>query len=296
VIFAAYEATIKRYDSFSLENSPYFLAFCAGPYVVSALMVLIYYLVRQTKLETRAQLLILCSGASLIAVLSVINTSHAAYPIPSKTVSDRQLAASPEQANPQPQHSPTIWDPAIISLYTDLRVHNEAYVAAVSHLDVGAEPLYLPGSFRDASTIQKVLEQLDARLAVADQFSSLDPILARMPGYVAAIDAGEADKRAFMASFMPAAEQNAAKRKVASAYEHDWLRATIALYQFMLANQAAYTISPDGKSGRFRSHASSVEFDQRLRKAQQLKQQFLNAHYAYLAGQSAARAQAGMPD
>jgi hypothetical protein len=299
VIFAAYEATMKRFGSVSLEHSAYFLGSCAGPYLFSAIIVLAFYKITDKKAADSTKLLAAFCAASLFAVVSLLNTNYSVRSMPTKTdvASDTlALAPSPKKIQAVPSRAATPWDPAIISLYTDLQANNEAYVTAVSHLDVTSQTLYLPDSFRDAATIQKVLDQLHDRLSVADQFSSLAPVLAKMPDYIAAINASESDKRAFLATFMPAVQQSVAKRNVASAYEHDWLRTTIALYQFMLANQGAYTISADGRTGMFRSHATGADFDQRLRKSQQLKQQFLQANGAYLASQSAARAQMGMPD
>jgi hypothetical protein len=189
-----------------------------------------------------------------------------------------------------------VWDPAIIAVYSELKANNEAYVAAVGQLDLTAQPLYLPDSFRDAATIQKILGQLHERLAVADQFASLDPIVAKTPGYVAAVRASENEKRQFLAGFMPTLQQSVDNRKRASALEHEWLRASIALYEFMLANQDGYSISADGKKGTFLKAEVSKQFQSKMQEVQSLKRQFLEANGAYLRSQSAARAQAGMTE
>ncbi|HME11949.1 MAG TPA: hypothetical protein VKF79_03745 [Candidatus Acidoferrum sp.] len=298
VAFAAYLSTARRYGSVSLENSAYFLGACAGPYAVSAIIILVFYLITRRKAHNSTKLIAAFFAASFFAFVSLIAPTPAAKPA-AHNVAAPQLAPLAAILKPQiqtPPHTPTIWDPAIISLYSDLKANNEAYVAAVSHLDVTAEPLYLPESFRGAPTIQKILAQLQDRLAVADQFSSLDPILAKMPQYVAAINASDSDKQQFLATFMPSVQQSVADRKTASAYEHNWLLATTALYQFMLANQSAYAISADGKKGAFLRQDASSQFTARMATAQRLKQQFLQAQRAYLATQSAARTQMGMSD
>jgi hypothetical protein len=299
VIFAAYQATARQYGAVSLERSAFLLGACAGPYLVSAFILFVYSLIARKKIPASTKFLATFCGASLFAVLSLLHTSRAAGPnsSPARMAhAKHQPVSSSQNPKPQPVRAPTVWDPAIVSLYSDLKVNNEAYVAAVSQLDLTAEPLYLPDSFRDSSTIQKMLVQLQDRLAVADKFSSLDSIVAKMPQYVAAINASDADKRQFLATFMPTIQQSVANRTAASAYEHDWLRTSVGLYQFMLANQSAYTISSDGKTGTFRNRAIGADFDQRLRKAQELKQKFLQAQRAYLTGQSDARAQFGMPE
>lgn len=295
VAFVAYLSTARRYGSVSLENSAYFLGACVAPYVISGIIILVFYLFTRRKAHNSTKLIAAFFGASFFAFASLIAPAPAAKSA-AHNVAAPQLATLPAKPKPQAPHTPTLWDPAIISLYSDLKANNEAYVAAVSHLDVTAEPFYLPESFRDAPTIQKILAQLQDRLAVADQFSSLDPILAKMPQYVAAINASESESQQFLATFMPTVRQSVADRRTASAYEHNWLLATTALYQFMLANQSAYTISADGKKGTFLRQDVSSQFTARMATAQRLKQQFLQAQRAYLATQSAARAQMGMPD
>jgi hypothetical protein len=298
VIFAAYQGTSRKFGFVSLEHSGYFIGACVGPYLVSAIIVLIYRLIRGRKVNNTTNLFALFCGASFFAVLSLLNSAHATTPMPvaDATFAPQTFGQPLGKPNAQPLRAPTIWDPAVISLYTDLKSANDTYVAAVSRLDVTAQSLYMPDSFRDTPAIQKILAQLHDRMAVADQFSSLDPILAKMPSYVAAIDASETDKREFLANFMPTARRSIADRNTASAYEHDWLRASIALYQFMLAKQGAYAISSDGAKGTFYRPDVSSQFQNKIQNVQRLKQRFLQANQAYLANQSAARAQLGMAE
>jgi hypothetical protein len=297
VIFAAYQGASRKFGSVSLEHFGYFIGACVGPYLVSAIIVLIYRLIRRRPVNNTVDLLALFCGASFFAVLSLLNSARATAPLPvAGAAFAPQTLRQPFEKPNAPLRAPTIWDPAVISLYTDLKSANDTYVAAVSRLDLTAQSLYLPDSFRDAPAMQKILAQLHDRMAVADQFSSLDPILAKMPSYVAAINASETDKRQFLANFMPTARRSVADRNTASAYEHDWLRASIALYQFMLANQGAYAISSDGAKGAFYRPEVSSQFQTKMRNVQRLKQRFLQANQAYLANQSAARAQLGMAE
>ena len=74
---------------------------------------------------------------------------------------------------------------------------------------------------------------------------------------------------------MPGLRKSVAYRTAASGYERDWLNASIALYEFMLANQSLQ-ISPDGKSSDLSQSPRLVKaFSQRLKTIYELKQRFL---------------------
>jgi hypothetical protein len=292
-IFAAYAATLHRNGFLALQDSGYFIGACVGPFVISAMLVFAFYFIRREAVHYSAKLLPISLGASLFALLTLLNAGGPARPVP-----DPALAAAPgrlaQKMIPRPAHTATIWDPAIIALYTDLKNSNDAYVAEVSRNDQAAQTLYRPESFRDAAAIQQALAHLHVRLAIAEKYSSVEPLVAKMDGYVAAVSAGDDEKREFLAGFMPGLRESVAYRTAASGYERDWLNASIALYEFMLAYRAAYTISADGQSATFRSAAPLKTFQQRLQKTYELKQRFLQANGAYLASQSALRLQAGM--
>jgi len=105
-----------------------------------------------------------------------------------------------------------------------LRSFNDGYVSEVSQLDSAALPLYTPDSFRDAAVIQQMLTQLRNRLAVAEKYSSVQPILDKMKDYVAAVNASEEEKREFLEGFKSTAPKGLGPRDVAGAREREWLR------------------------------------------------------------------------
>jgi hypothetical protein len=179
-------------------------------------------------------------------------------------------------------------------MYSDLKNSNDAYIAEVSRLDATAHPWLTPESFRSAASVQMTLTELHARLAVAEEFASPEPMLSKMKDYVAAINASDDDKREFLAGFMPGLEQSVAHRTAASGYERDWLNACIAAYEFMLKNSAAYSIAADGQSATFRNATALQTFKARMQKAYELKAKFLQENGAYLASQAAARQKVGM--
>jgi hypothetical protein len=265
-----------------------------GPYIVSTSIVLAYFALTRKKAHDSTKLLAAFSGASLFAILSLA-TALSTPPPPS--VADPELAQHVASVLQHPDRKPvgpaSVWDPVMVSVFGDLKSFNDQYLSEVSRLDSSAEPLYTPESFRDTSTIQQHIAQLHDRLAVAARFSDIAPILAKVNDNVATVSASETDKREFLAGFLSSARQGIAVRKAASDAERQWLQASLDLYQFMLANQAAYSVSADGH-GDFRNAKIGDAFKQRLQKVYALRQQFMQAHSAFLAGQNAARAQLGM--
>ena len=290
---AAYAATMHKFGFLSWQDAGYFIGACTGPFLAAALIVFAYYSLRHRTVPFVTKLLPISCGASLFALLTLLGASGSPRSLPDPAlVSPSKISTS--KVIPRTPHVATPWDPAIISLYTDLKNSNDAYVAEVSRLDATAHPWLTPESFRSAASMQTILTELHARLAVAEKFTSPEPMLSKMKGYVAAINASDDDKREFLAGFMPGIEQSVAHRTAASGYERDWLNACIAAYEFMLKNSAAYTIDADGHSATFRNAAALQTFKARMQRAYELKAKFLQENGAYLASQSAAREKAGM--
>ncbi len=292
---AAYAVTSRKFGFVSLQDSGYFIGACLGPFLASAIVVFAFYFFRRKQVHYSTKLLSISYGASFFALLALLASGHI-----SPSVADPALAVPSDVPAPikklRPEHVATIWDPAMIALYTDLRASNDAYVAEVSRLDMAEQTLYAPLSFSDAATMQRRLTELHTRLAIAEKYSSLAPMVAKMDGYVAAVNASDDEKRRFLARFMPGLQKSVAYRTAASGYERDWLNASISAYQFMLANQSSYKVSPDGKSGLFNRPELAKAFNQRLKTIYELKQRFLMANGAYLASQRAAREQVGMEE
>jgi hypothetical protein len=299
VVFSAYLNATRVKGVSSLEHFAFFIGACVGPYAVSAAIVLLYYLISRRKAQNSTKLIAAFLGASCFAFLAILAPARTHSPAAQLAVHPdwgRHLADLAKDPKTASLRTATVWDPAFIALLADLKSFNADYLAAVGQLDLTAQPLYTPESFRDAATMQQRIVQLRDRLAVAEKFSSLDPIVAKMPGYVAAVNASDHDKRQFLVGFSSGVQQGLAIRNTAGGYEREWLSYSIALYEFMLANQTAYAVAPDGKTCTFHSPAVAAEFDRRLKKIAQLKQQFLQANREYLRAQNAVREQLGLPE
>jgi hypothetical protein len=289
-LFAAYVATVQKYGFFALSDSGFFIGAALGPYIVSAIVVLLYYLIRRKNPQYSAKLLAISCGASFFALLSL--SQHPGGPrARPESAEKRHIAELTGNSKPRANRPASVWDAPMLSLLADLRSFNDGYVSEVSQLDSAALPLYTPDSFRDAAVIQQMLTQLRSRLAVAEKYSSVQPILDKMKDYVAAVNASEEEKREFLEGFKSTAPKGLGPRDVAGAREREWLRTSMDLYTLMLSKQGAYAI--DGRKIEFHQRGLAEQFNQRMAKAQVSRQQFLQAQGAFNDAQQAARAQLG---
>ena len=169
------------------------------------------------------------------------------------------------------------WSAANRSLMKDLISRNQQYVSEISKLDETSTPLYTPQSFRDAATVQQMIDQLRTRLAVAEEYVDLEPVLSRMNGYVAAINASDQEKQEFLKSFASTVPATRAAHKVLTDKEQAWLQASLDLYQFALSKTSAYVY----RNGTllFQQRKDSDLFGQKLHKAQMLNAEFLKAYW-----------------
>jgi hypothetical protein len=291
VLFAARAATVRKFGIISLEHAGYFLGAGLGPYVVAAILVFAYFWLARQSPHYSSKLLAISCGASLFAVLLLARTMQA--PVARLMRAPKQaLVSAPTTPKVLPTRTPTVWDPAIRSTFTDIQSFNDQYLAEISKLDSSALPLYTPESFRDAATVQQMLTQLHARLAVAEKFSNPDGSTEKLKDYVAAVNASDADKQKFLAGFAPPMDKCLQLRKLAAARERDWLLASIDLYEFAQTNQSSYVYS--NRKVLFTRKDLPARFGQRLQKAARLRNEFLQAQQKFLRGQSFLLAQEGL--
>lgn len=285
---------IMRTDGFlSLANSAHFLGKCAGSIILGAILVFLYYKIRHKKARSSVQLLVIFTVSSLLTLLTLAAPVRhlVAGPDPAMMHHFGDLLKSSNGSTPASAEQ-TIWDPAARSWYRDLLSYNKQYVSEVSKLDETAKPLYTVESFRDAATVQAMIDQLRARLAVADKYADWEPVFAKMKQYVAAVDASEEDKRKFMVGFESGVPKALAARKSIADKEHAWLHVSLDLYQFTLSKNGTYAV----RNGNlvFKKPGDSDTFNQKLAKARTLQTEFLRAYWEVRHTQEAALAQMGL--
>jgi hypothetical protein len=290
VVLAAIAVTIRKFGYFSWGASPTFIGACAAPYAVSAVILLAFYFISRQKVLASTKLLVAFSGATIFALVALFGSANPARPSPHPIATSD---ARPGAATTVHPHAPTVWDPALAAVYTDLKSRNDAYLAEISQLDLTARPLYVADSFRDNKEIRQILAQLDDRNAVGQKYSSWDSVIAKAPEYVSVANASEQDKRKFLAAFTPAIQRIVDERNSVSHIEREWLLSTVDLYRFMLSHQGTYTISADGRQGNFLQPGLADQFNAKLRRAATLKQQFVQASRAFQTKLGGVREQLG---
>jgi hypothetical protein len=275
------------------ENSAYLLGRCVGSLFFGALFVAGYCKIRGKKLRGPIQALLVLTLSSLFTLLTL-----AIPPRPRLVGLDRARVSSDVLRNHNAPSAPPVnhtkWDPAARSLMKDVQARNQQYVSEISTLDETAKPLYTSESFHDSATIQQMIEQLHARLSVADKYTDWQPIFSKMKDYVAAVDANQEEKRKFMAGFDASLPKTLTMCKTISDKEHAWLQATLDLYQFALLKEGAYVWRPDNLV--FKSHGDSDLFRQKFIKARTLNAEFLKAYWQVRQAQEAMMAQLGLQD
>jgi len=279
VAFAAYAAMLKMYGVASLVNSGFAIGSFLGPYVVSAIGVFAYHWIRKKRPHYSSKLLAISCGASLFAILSLSNSLQALRTGVDLRAARNAAGSARDSVAPASRSVPaTKWDTAIRAYFNDLRSFDEHYVSEVGQSENSSLPVYTPESFRDAATIQQILSQLHARMAVAEKFNSVEPLLNKIQASVQSVDASEAEKKEFLGSFESSARKNLASRKIVKDIERDWLNASIGLYEFTLSKQGAYSLR-DGNL-IFKSNGAAVEFNRKLQNARRLQAEFYQAYRA----------------
>lgn len=289
-----YFAMVHSAGALTLANSGYFLGRCAGALLVGALIVLAYRKIRGVTLRGPVQALIVLTLASLVTLgtLAIPARTHMAG-IDEATI--RRYSDEANNGRNLPKMPPAVatkWDPAGRALLKDIAARNQQYVSEISALDETAKPLYTPESFRDAATIQQMIDQLHARAAVADKYTDWQPVFSKMKDYVATVEASEDEKRKFLTGYEATLPKTLAACKAISDKEHAWLQASLDLYQFTLSKDGAYVWHNDNLA--FAKHADSNTFRQKFLKARLLNTEFLKAYWQVRQAEEAMMAQLGL--
>jgi hypothetical protein len=288
-----YFAMVRSEGELTLGNSGHLLLRCVGALVAGGAAVFLFCKIRDLKLRGPVQALVILTLSSLVT-LAIPSSQPRLKGIDEATVRRYKDDAKSQNAANAPAVPPTKWDAATRSLLKDVQARNEQYVAEISGLDETSKPLYTPESFRDASTIQAMIEQLHTRLAVADKYSDWQPVFARMKEYVAEVDASDDEKRKFLAEYEATLPSTLAACKAISTKEHSWLQATMDLYQFALTKEGTYTWQSDQLA--FKSRADSAAFRQKFLKARTRNTEFLQAYWQVRQAEDAMMAQMGLQE
>ena len=277
--FLQYKQMLHIAGEVSLANSAYFLGRCFGSFLLAATLVFLFDKIRRRNRSTPTRLLAISTVACVMSVLALASESP-----------ERHIVGSIRQAikNPEQPHLDK-WGVAVRPFFTELVSRNRQYLDEVSKLDAALQPLYSPASFADAASVQSMLDALAQRLAVADEYADVQPVVAKMPGYVATVDASDKEKQEFLAGFNESIAKGLSGKNSVSALEHNWSASAIDLYKFALAHPYSYNFG----NILFKSSADAVAFNNKLNKSRDLYAQFLRAYQTSRRAQDTLLAQMG---
>jgi hypothetical protein len=269
-----------------LANPAYFRGEWIGIFIWAVLILIIFAVIRQKRVRSSAKFLAVAGPGLLLGLMILAKPPRHLQPDPNRIQSLTQVIKNPSTGNANK------WDLALRPFYAELISRNREYVDDVSKLDNDLQPLYSPASFRDAQSIQAILNALDQRLAIADKYADIQPVFSKVPGYVAQVNATEREKREFLAGFNDTAPKNLTAKNSVSSLEHKWVASAIDLYKFSLAHQGSYTYNSGNVT--FRHSVNFAVFKVKMNSSRENYSHFLRAYSATRHSQDAFLAQAGL--
>ena len=269
-----------------LASPPYFSGEWMSTYFWAVVILIIFAVIHKKRVRSSVKFLAIVGPGFLLGLMSLSKPTPHLKPDPARIQSLTQVIKNPSTANLDK------WDLALRPFYTEVISRNRQYIDDVSKLDNDLQPLYSPASFRDAQSIQAMLNALDQRLAIADKYADIQPVFAKVPGYVAQVDATDREKREFLAGFNDTAPKNLTAKNSVSSLEHKWVFSAIDLYKFSLAHQGSYSYNPGNVT--FKDSVNFAVFKEKLYKSRENYSQFLKAYSATRRAQDAFLAQAGL--
>jgi len=185
-----------------------------------------------------------------------------------------------EAAGAQPRSKDANWwDGPTRDFFKDILEMNQKYAAEVSALDNSAiKDLYSPESYVSVAHMQKVVDQVQAALAVDEKYISIEPIVKKLEDRVAAVNISESQKKQFMEGLKGSMDRHRAPRREVIRTEKVWMNGTIGLYEFMTEHKSEYSIK--NKKLYFSNDAARVEFVSQQAKAIAAHKEFLKAKSA----------------
>jgi len=277
--FLQYKQMLPIAGEISFADSAYLLGRCLGSFLLAAIFVFLFDKIRRRNPSTPTRLLAISTVACVMSVLALASESYQRHIVGSI----RQATRKPEQPHLDK------WGVAVRPFFMELVSRNRQYLDEVSKLDAALQPLYSPASFGDAASVHSMLDALRQRLAVADEYADVQPVVAKMPGYVATVDASDKEKQEFLAGFNESLAKGLSGKNSVSALEHNWIASAIDLYNFALAHAYSYNFG----HVLFKSSADAVAFNYKLNKSRDLYAQFLRAYQTSRRAQDTLLAQIG---
>jgi len=287
-------STAKTYHSWGPEAIGYLIGRCLGAYLLPLIGALIYYKVRRKKPSGIRRLFVISLWALGLALLSFAGEHGAAEPSSPEEIKRHVGALAKEAVGQAPASGDqTKWDGALRSYFADIKAFNEAYEKETAQLDNSAlKSMYTANSFRSAKSIGQIISQMHATLDLDEKYASMQPIIDKLKKRVFATDASDSEKQDFWQGFESTASKSLEPREAAMAKGREWMQASIDLYEFVQSDEGAYSV----RRGKivFKSTGAADNFNAKMRKATELRSEFLKIQDAFRKAQSEKLGQYGL--
>lgn len=287
-------ATMKTYHSSSAEAAGYLIGRCLGAYLLSLIIVFLYYRKRHPKPAVTRRFFVTSAGALAMAFISFAGELNTPKVFTQQEM-QQHIAELAKEAGGLAPVTPdqTKWDSPVRAFFADIKTFNENYMKEVDQLDNSAlKSLYTADSFRSPGTVKQTVSQLQATLSLEEKYASLQPILNKFKERIRASDASKSEKDAVLQGFEESARKSLEPRESTAAKEREWLQASIDLYEFIQASQDSYSVR--GGKLIFNSTGLATSFNEKIHKATELRSEFNKAQAAFHRAQSEKLGQFGL--
>jgi len=260
IAFLAAASTIRDYGELSAESSGYFAGRIIGAFLFPLLGTWIYYRVRRLKPTLAYRTAVISSWAVFVALIALVGEAGRARPLNQgqmyKHVGDLVKQASGEM----PVAPDAEWyDGPTRAFYGDIFALNRQYA---KELDVDhrmwLKRAYSAESYATRENIEAAEREFHEILAVDEKYESVDPLFEKFEARVRAAKARRREKEDLIKGVRDGSSKGSAARQETFRAEKAWLKATIALYEYMSGHLADYSV----KSNKlvFRTEGLREEF------------------------------------
>jgi len=219
-------------------------------------------------------------GISIALFVSLLSLAGGLKPYRPRTESetkDRIARLAKEGTGQAPKSADEgKFDEIIRPFFADIKKFNDDYMAEVNALDKSAiAPLYGAKTLDGDYNISKAIEQLQAMDAVEEKYASMDPLIQKTKERLFASSLSDGEKKDFWGGFEDSFRKSLKPRDEVNASERIWLKDSIALYEFMKANEDSFHVKENKVV--FASTDLLNEYNQKFQKADGERKEFLAA-------------------
>jgi len=219
-------------------------------------------------------------GISIALLVSLLSLAGGLKPYRPRTESEtkNRIARLAKEGTGQAPKSADEgkFDEIIRPFFADIKKFNDDYMAEVNALDKSAiAPLYGAKTFDGDHNISKAIEQLQAMDAVEEKYASMDPLIQKTKERLFASSLSDGEKKDFWGGFEDSFRKSLKPRDEVNASERIWLKDSIALYEFMKANEDSFHVKENKVV--FASTDLLNEYNQKFQKADGERKEFLAA-------------------